>query len=322
MLPNRAIIASQFWNHECGSAQSLEAVVPAVPHEPPSTGIHLGSGIARSQQLLLLQKLLPIPFTPSYAADVDDQGGWVVDRVLSGVGGRDWWATVMGRLRVQRMWRKHFQQQTNARLTSDSAHTAAAALASAAAATENTTGSSSSSRAKGYPSSSSGWFQDPTMYALSARTRIALGKQTWLSGSAELSTLAGLAAALQGKMMGRQRREGGAVAGSEEGGGERGGEASSFRGFVSLRHKMKGHDLIARAGWGEQCVDRAGRYWTLPRALSLDFASLVTREGLRYRFGLQHVGGKPEVRPEVPFETTQTSPRFGLQHVGTARSAF
>ncbi|CAI5466620.1 unnamed protein product [Closterium sp. Yama58-4] len=119
------------------------------------------------------------------------------------------------------------------------------------------------------------------MYALSARTRIALGKQTWLSGSAELSTLAGLAAALQGKMMGRQRREGGAVAGS-------------FRGFVSLRHKMKGHDLIARAAWGEQCVDRFGRYWTLPRALSLDFASLVSREGLRYRFGLQHVGGKPE----------------------------
>eukprot|EP00897_Mesotaenium_endlicherianum_P009851 jgi/Mesen1/8895/ME000535S08204 len=89
MLKMKHILASQFWNQEVESTRSLEAVARTLPSEPPPLGITQGSRISRAQQLLLLQRFLPVPFTPSYAVDNDDGGGLVLDRVLASAGGMD-----------------------------------------------------------------------------------------------------------------------------------------------------------------------------------------------------------------------------------------
>ena len=69
-------------------------------HAPPfSQG--LPSGLARSQQLYMMQRFLNIPATPSY---VDKDGGLVLDRVVANIGGNTWWHTLTLRLRAQRAW--------------------------------------------------------------------------------------------------------------------------------------------------------------------------------------------------------------------------
>jgi hypothetical protein len=68
------------------------------------------SGLARSQQLYMMQRFLNIPATPSY---VKTEGGMVLDRVVANLGGRTWWNTFTLRLRAQRAWNS--QQFTEGR---------------------------------------------------------------------------------------------------------------------------------------------------------------------------------------------------------------
>lgn len=86
----RSILPSQFWNEEVSSSRSLDGVAHAVPAAPPPLGLVAGTRLSRSQQLLLLQRFLAIPCTPSYAVDADNKGGLVLDRVLGSTGGDNW----------------------------------------------------------------------------------------------------------------------------------------------------------------------------------------------------------------------------------------
>lgn len=86
----KSVLPSQFWNGEVSSARSLDAVAHALPTEPPPLGFVCGTGLSRSQQVLLLQRLLGVPFTPSYVLDADNKGGVVLDRVLGSAGGENW----------------------------------------------------------------------------------------------------------------------------------------------------------------------------------------------------------------------------------------
>ncbi|GAQ82084.1 Protein Involved in Lipid Transport [Klebsormidium nitens] len=106
MDPPRFLFAAQFWNQEIESARSLDTVARTLPNEPAPLGIRQPTKLSRPQQLLLLQKVLACPATPSFCAEVEEEGGVVLDRVLAYTGGRDWWATLTGRLRLQRLWQK------------------------------------------------------------------------------------------------------------------------------------------------------------------------------------------------------------------------
>ena len=66
----------------------------------------LPSGIARTEQLLLVHRHLDLPFVPSYVAR---HGGWVLDRVLHTLGSRGtgWWTTITARLRAQQALQQH-----------------------------------------------------------------------------------------------------------------------------------------------------------------------------------------------------------------------
>jgi hypothetical protein len=86
----KSALPSQFWNEDVSSARSLEGVVHALPAQPPPLGLVTGSRFSRSQQLLLLQRLLWVPCTPSYVVDADNTGGLVLDRVLGSAGGDNW----------------------------------------------------------------------------------------------------------------------------------------------------------------------------------------------------------------------------------------
>jgi hypothetical protein len=69
-------------------------------HAPPFS-LGLPSGLARSQQLYMLQRFLNIPATPSYVGKDD---GLVLDRVVANIGGNTWWHSLTLRLRAQRAW--------------------------------------------------------------------------------------------------------------------------------------------------------------------------------------------------------------------------
>jgi hypothetical protein len=86
----KSVLAAQFWNEEVQSARSLDAVMHTLPKEAPALGMVQGTHLSRSQQLLLLQRMLWIPCTPSYVVDSDNGGGLVLDRVLASTGGSHW----------------------------------------------------------------------------------------------------------------------------------------------------------------------------------------------------------------------------------------
>jgi len=86
----KSVLAAQFWNEEVQSARSLDAVMHALPKQAPALGMVQGTHLSRSQQLLLLQRMLWIPCTPSYVVDSDNGGGLVLDRVLASTGGSHW----------------------------------------------------------------------------------------------------------------------------------------------------------------------------------------------------------------------------------------
>lgn len=57
--------------------------------------------------------------------------------------------------------------------------------------------------------------------------------------------------------------------------------------------QLPNHDVTLDAAWPELFVDKNGSYWDVPSSLSLDLASLVSKSGLRYRFGIHRNGGHP-----------------------------
>ena len=88
------------------SARLRQAVVRQVPGVSSPLAQTLPSGIARTEQLLLVHRHLDLPFVPSYVAR---HGGWVLDRVLHTLGSRGtgWWTTITARLRAQQALQQH-----------------------------------------------------------------------------------------------------------------------------------------------------------------------------------------------------------------------
>ncbi|EFJ16013.1 hypothetical protein SELMODRAFT_117300 [Selaginella moellendorffii] len=169
MGPLGSSLASQFWNEEVESTRSLEACVRSLPREPPPLAMVRGSKISRSQQLLLLQRLLRLPFAPSLAPDCDCPSGIVLDRVVASTGGTNWWATLTGRLRVQRL----FAKRSGAKLELNGF--------SEAAAEKQQQRDGKWTYAKR--------LLDKSLYALCMRTKLLLGPSTSLSIKAEMDSL-------------------------------------------------------------------------------------------------------------------------------------
>ena len=75
-LTMKSVLPLQFWNEDVSSARSLEGVAHALPTQPPPLWLATGTRFPRSQQLLLLQRLLWIPCTPSYVVDAETTADW------------------------------------------------------------------------------------------------------------------------------------------------------------------------------------------------------------------------------------------------------
>ncbi|KAG0625143.1 hypothetical protein M758_2G031100 [Ceratodon purpureus] len=268
----KSALPSQFWNEDVSSARSLDGVAHALPAQPPPLGLVTATRFSRSQQLLLLQRLLWIPCTPSYVVDADGDGGLVLDRVLGNTGGDNWWATLTGRVRAQRMFGRGNQIQSrnssfnNSMLKND----VSVKLMSGEA--------SSSSRFEKLKGSASRFFENSlnsSLYALCGRSRIQLGPRTALSCTSEFDTLS------------RQSLSDQQALGSLE------KSRVPWRGSVALHHKLDQHQILLEATHHECLIDRESRYWDVPQTVSLDVASSGAREGLRYRLGVHHSAGAP-----------------------------
>lgn len=176
------------------------------------------------------------------------------------------WATLTGRVRPQRLFRRkcstgESSSSSSSRTGSDSAaqHTSRNLVESAHR------------------------FLDNSLYALCFRSRLQLGSRTTLSTTSELDSLSCQAFADQ-QSTGEQTRP-------------------PWRGRVSLRHKLDQQKIVAEAAYHERYVDRESRYWDVPHTVSFDFASLGAPGGFRYRLGVHHSAGSPlecgGTRPEV-----------------------
>ncbi|PHT60663.1 hypothetical protein CQW23_03026 [Capsicum baccatum] len=62
------------------------------------------------------------------------------------------------------------------------------------------------------------------------------------------------------------------------------------------------HDITLEAAWPELYIDHKGRYWEVPESISLDCSSLVSENGLRYRFGLHKSSGHPRAVDNITDE--------------------
>lgn len=101
MEPTKASFATVHWDQEVESAAAPDGHVRVHQSQAPPFSLGLPSGLARSQQLYMMQRFLNIPATPSYVAK---DHGLVLDRVVVNLGGRTWWHTLTLRLRAQRAW--------------------------------------------------------------------------------------------------------------------------------------------------------------------------------------------------------------------------
>lgn len=109
--PMKHALAKSFDAQETASSAGLDGAARAHGGNASSLGMTLPSGLSRSQQVFLAQKLLNAPVVPSY---VHDEGGMVLDRVVANVGTGGWWSTVTARVRAQRAWNTEQVQEGKA----------------------------------------------------------------------------------------------------------------------------------------------------------------------------------------------------------------
>ena len=104
MEATKASFTTIFGDQETECASALEGHVRVHQSSAPPFTLGLPSGLARSQQLYMMQRFLNIPATPSYDDSKGVGDGLVLDRVVANFGGRSWWNTFTLRLRAQRAW--------------------------------------------------------------------------------------------------------------------------------------------------------------------------------------------------------------------------
>ncbi|XP_024964383.1 protein TRIGALACTOSYLDIACYLGLYCEROL 4, chloroplastic [Cynara cardunculus var. scolymus] len=66
-----------------------------------------------------------------------------------------------------------------------------------------------------------------------------------------------------------------------------------------VNHQLPDHDITLEAAWPELFVDRYGKYWNVPESISLNCLSLISKSGLRYRFGIHKNTGSPSALDSV-----------------------
>ncbi|KAJ8573427.1 hypothetical protein K7X08_009938 [Anisodus acutangulus] len=98
---------------------------------------------------------------------------------------------------------------------------------------------------------------------------------------------------------------------------EKHGEKKGRSMRAMLFHKLPDHDVTLEAAWPELFIDCKGRYWEVPESISLDCSSLVSDDGLRYRFGLHKNGGHPRAVGNITDE-----PPLSLMQGICAKAAF
>ena len=79
MEPTKSSFATMQWDQEVESATAPDGHVRVHQSQASPFSVGLPSGLARSQQLYMMQRFLNIPATPSYVAKDD---GLVLDRVV------------------------------------------------------------------------------------------------------------------------------------------------------------------------------------------------------------------------------------------------
>eukprot|EP00249_Psilotum_nudum_P013024 c24110_g1_i2 orf=360-1826(-) len=164
MAPLKCVLASQFWNQEQESPRSLHALVRSLPHEPPPLSLLQASRLARSQQLLLLQRFFPLAFAPSFVSDEGDglsprSSCLVLDRVIGAFGGLSWWTTLTGRICAHRILSCRQQESFDTPIARSICNYGRRIL-------------------------------DPSMYALGMHSKVLITPRTSLTVNSELDTLA------------------------------------------------------------------------------------------------------------------------------------
>ncbi|KAL6758991.1 hypothetical protein V8C86DRAFT_1387143 [Haematococcus lacustris] len=92
-------LGAQFWSQPTQSSGQHNGLAYTAPGEPTALPLLAPTGIARTQ-LIVAGQAATLPALPCWCAE---DGGFVTDRVLLHNGGDNWWATLAGRAKVQRI---------------------------------------------------------------------------------------------------------------------------------------------------------------------------------------------------------------------------
>jgi len=145
--PLKTSLHKSFLSQDVSSSTTIEGTVRQHPSQTSTPfSFQMPSGLARTQQVHMLQRFLNLPALPSY---IKNEGGFVLDRVVTQFGGNEWWSTATLRIRAQRMW--------NTRETVDGKPHRAMML--------------------------------PSMYGLGAKVRVGVFEKTTLKGVMEMKSL-------------------------------------------------------------------------------------------------------------------------------------
>ncbi|KAH7622361.1 hypothetical protein NADE_004948 [Nannochloris sp. 'desiccata'] len=244
---SRKAIASQFWESAEHSTRYIDGQVWELPCEPPALNLTGSSGLSRSQQLIAAQALR-LPVVPSYDGN---SGGLVLDRVITKVGGRNWWTTISGRIKSQRMYASATRDGLKFKALKD--------LSSYALCGRTRIQLGSRLTFNGVVEAPDALLLRDTFYPKEGRQSLQGISSRNSIGIADVSS---------------------SSSPPDE-------ECCATHG--TLRLSLPGHDLSATVGRNMDYVESSGDYARVPLAVSLDLSSLDRPDGLQYRLGLYQV---------------------------------
>ncbi|KAH9320781.1 hypothetical protein KI387_015420, partial [Taxus chinensis] len=101
MGTTRGAMGAHFWDMELASPTTMDGLVGTLPGEGavPLT-LTQSSKLSRPRQVMFMHRFLNLPLLPSYSPG---QGGLALDRTLASLQGLNWWATLTGQFRIQKL---------------------------------------------------------------------------------------------------------------------------------------------------------------------------------------------------------------------------
>ncbi|KAF5452177.1 hypothetical protein F2P56_027204 [Juglans regia] len=88
-----------FWDLDVSTPRTLDGLARPVPGDPIPLGLSRGTRLSRAKQLHFMQRFMPVPFVPSYAAASD---GFALQRVLTVPLSENWFCTLLGQFNFQK----------------------------------------------------------------------------------------------------------------------------------------------------------------------------------------------------------------------------